>query len=230
MAIDTWFPLAIARETLLPPDDLLACMQQHILDWRGDVFANPSGESAWTGDVNGVAAIHAHPDFAWLRQQVEAQVLGFCQQLGFDTDALELMIQRAWPIVSEPGQSIGAHHHPNAHLSVVYYLSGDGDPDAGCLRIFDERPRNELVPGMSVGYGDVLEVDNPYNRGWVDYAPHAGLMLIFPSSTRHGVTENCSDGLRLSVSFDIHISARAAQGPAPEYLAPPVTSWSAFSR
>lgn len=228
MPIDTWFPLAISRSILTPDPELQERMALQIFQWRGDVWANPSGESAWTGDMNGVASVHEHPDFAWLRSQVESQALQFCEALGFQTEALQLWIQRSWPVVSEPGQSIGPHHHPNAHLSVVYYLSGDGDPALGALRIFDDRPRNELVPGMAVGFGEVIAEDAPLNRAWVDYPPEAGLLLIFPASTRHGVTENLTDETRLSVSFDLYITARSAAGIAPEYLAPPIDRWSAF--
>ncbi|WP_126148098.1 2OG-Fe(II) oxygenase family protein [Synechococcus elongatus] len=226
MPIDTWFPLAVSRNLLTPDPALHERMVAQIFQWRGDLWANPSGESAWTGDMNGVALVHEHPDFAWLRSQVEVEALQFCQALGFQTEALQLWIQRSWPVVSEPGQSIGAHHHPNAHLSAIYYLNGSGDPELGALRIFDDRPRNELVPGLAVGYGEVIAEEAALNQAWIDYPPQAGLLLLFPASTRHGVTENLTDLTRLSISFDLYLTARSATELAPEYLAPPVNRWS----
>ena len=45
-------------------------------------------------------------------------------------------------MISEAGEQVGRHHHPNAHLSAIYYLNGDGSGRSGCLRLFAPRQVN----------------------------------------------------------------------------------------
>ena len=70
-----------------------------------------------------------------------------------------------------------------------------------------------------------------WNAPWLDVAPQAGLMVLFPASTDHAVTVNDDpDDLRLSLAFDLALSAPLAEGEAvpPEYLAPHPSQWSAL--
>jgi hypothetical protein len=149
-----------------------------------------------------------------------------------------LHLQRCWPVVSEAGQVVGRHHHPNAHLSGVYYLTGDGSGRSGCLRLFPPGQANELVPGLAVGHGGPIRVDSEaarrWNAPWLDIAPRTGLLLLFPAHLDHAVLENQDpDDARFSISFDLALSApRAAAGvegrqePGPsEYLAPHPAEW-----
>jgi hypothetical protein len=122
----------------------------------------------------------------------------------------------------------------------VYYVNGDGTGRSGSLRLYPHRQANELVPGLAVGHGGPIAAGHPLNSAWVDIAPQAGLLVLFPSSTDHAVTCNDEDEeLRLSVSFDLVITAPArASGPgagsgsqagvAPEYLSPHPSDWTAL--
>ncbi|HVY60076.1 MAG TPA: TIGR02466 family protein [Planctomycetota bacterium] len=222
LAIDTPFPLAVGR-VLLQPDPLdTARMMQQALAWRGKARSNPEEHSAWTGDINGIWQVHRHPSFAWLTAAVQRHVRAFCARLGFDPAAVAFQFQRSWPVVSEPGQAVDCHHHPNAHVSCVYYLNGDGSGDAGVLRLYPPHYGNELVPGV--------KVKSPYNQPSLDIAPEAGLLVIFPSRTDHAVTSNESADLRFSISMDIHLSAPLEAGPNPlEFLAPDPRYWDPFA-
>jgi poly(3-hydroxybutyrate) depolymerase len=134
-------------------------------------------------------------------------------------------------VVSELGQVVGRHHHPNAHLSAVVYLNGDGSGRSGCLRFFPPRQANELVAGLAVGHGGPIRGDDPaaaqWNAPWFDLAPRAGLLVLFPASVDHAVLENEDpDDSRFSISLDLVLTAPAASsgGPA-EYLAPHPGDW-----
>ena len=144
---------------------------------------------------------------------------------------MALHIQRCWPVVSELDQVVGRHHHPNAHLSAVYYLNGDGSGRSGCLRLFPPRQVNELVAGLAVGHGGPIRDDDPaaaqWNAPWFDLAPRAGLLVLFPASVDHAVQENEDpNDSRFSISLDLVLTAPAASsgGPA-EYLAPHPGDW-----
>jgi uncharacterized protein (TIGR02466 family) len=233
------FPLAIAQVQLRPDPLDTALMLQRVLDLRGEDCSNPDTGCAWTGDLHGIWCLHRETCFAWLLESVRRETVHYLTALGFDLGQVALHLQRSWPVVSEPGQVVGRHHHPNAHLSAVYYLNGDGSGRSGCLRLFDARGGNELVPGLAVGHGGPIASGHPRNTPWVDLAPRAGLLVLFPSSTDHAVLPSEEDDdLRVSISFDLALTAPAPSAdaaadeaavtagfPSPEYLAPHPGQW-----
>jgi hypothetical protein len=233
LRLEPLFPLALARVQLRPDPWDSAVLMQEVHNMRGDAEGNPEPGCAWTGDLNGVWQLHRLEPFQWLRHQVEQQAWLYLEALGFEAARIALHIQRSWPVVSDVGQVVGRHHHPNAHLSAVYYLNGDGSGRSGCLRLFPRQQPNELVPGLAVGHGGPLRLDTPaaqaWNAPWLDVAPQAGLLVLFPASTDHAVTANeDADEVRLSVAFDLALTAplAGADDPAPpEYLAPHPAQW-----
>jgi len=233
LQLEPLFPLALARAQLnLDPLDLAIWIQQ-VLALRGKALGNPQAGCAWTGDINGIWQLHRLPVFASLVRQLHEQVEAYLVQLGFDPSQVVPMIQRSWPVVSEQGQQVGRHHHPNAHLSALIYLNGDGLGETGCLRLFAPHQSNELVPGLAVGHGGPLLDQAParlsWNAPWVDVAPVAGLLLLFPAAVDHAVTENCRpDEQRLSIAFDLVLCSPETCVEAlapPEYLAPHPSHW-----
>ena len=119
--------------------------------------------------------------------------------------------------------------HPNAHLSAILYLTGDGTGASGCLRLFAPHTLNELVPGSAVGHGGPLQQHSTaaqcWNAPWMDIPPSAGLLLLFPAALDHAVTANTSsDEERLSIAFDLALTAPKGDVP-PEYLAPHPSQW-----
>lgn len=233
LVLQPLFPLALARVQLQPDPLDLALWIQEVMRLRGDTQGNPEPGCAWTGDINGVWQLHRLPLFAPLVQQLQRQVDSYLLQLGFRSNAVVPLIQRSWPVVSEPGQGVGRHHHPNAHLSALFYLNGDGSGSTGCLRLFAPRATNELVPGLAVGHGGPIDSASTaglqWNAPWIDVAPMAGELLLFPAAVDHAVTDNSSgDDLRLSIAFDLVLSAPPASASAaapPEYLAPHPSQW-----
>ena len=225
LVIQPLFPVALAQVQLRPDPLDLALQLQTLHGLRGTASSNPDPGCAWTGDLNGVWQLHRHDTFAPLIAEVLAQAQIYLDQLGFDRSQVALHIQRCWPVLSEPGQVVGRHHHPNAHLSAVYYLSGDGSGSCGCLRFWPQRQVNELVPGMAVGHGGPLNLTR-WSQPWVDVAPRAGLLVLFPAGLDHAVLPNeADDELRASISLDLVLTAAADAPLPPEYLAPHPDHW-----
>ena len=235
LTLQPLFPLALGIVQLQPDPLDLALQLQAIRELQGSSVSNPDPGCAWTGDLNGVWQLHRHATFAPLVATLTGQAAAYLEGLGFDPNRLALHIQRCWPVVSEEGQVVGRHHHPNAHLSAVYYLNGDGSGRSGCLRFFPPRQANELVPGLAVGYGGPIRGDGPaaaqWNAPWFDLAPRAGLLALFPASIDHAVLENMDpDDSRFSISLDLVLTApKAADGQPPEYLAPHPGDWQAVT-
>lgn len=235
LQIQPLFPLALGQVQLRPDPLELAEQLQALHGLRGEADGNPEPGCAWTGDLNGVWQLHRHPVFAPLIAQLTVHAWRYLQKLGFDRRRVALHLQRCWPVLSEPGQVVGRHHHPNAHLSAIYYLSGDGSGRCGCLRLWPPRQLNELVPGLGVGYGGPAGgplTPTAWTAPWLDVAPQAGLLLLFPSGVDHAVLPNDDpDDLRCSLSIDFALSAAPTPpGEAPpEYLAPHPSHWQAIT-
>jgi uncharacterized protein (TIGR02466 family) len=238
MAIDTWFPLAIYTEDLLDASEHQAILLETILQLERDGYERRAyPEMAWTGDLHGVEQIHLDPRFAWIVAQVEAHTLIYLDALGVDLSAIDLYIQRAWPIISRTGQEVGAHCHNTAHLSAVYYVSiptnvampTEEDIDPGRLVFFDDARVNEVCPGLGSENTNAIAEWTDFNQLQVAYEPVAGRLILFPAKQRHGVTMNESTELRVSLSFDIVLTAKAgAAAGSYEFLAPPPSQWRKF--
>jgi len=231
LQIQPLFPVALGQVQLRPDPLDLARQLQVLLELRGGAESNPDPGCAWTGDLNGVWQLQRHPLFAPLLAEIGSHAQDYLAALGFDLQRVALHIQRCWPVLSEPGQVVGRHHHPNAHLSAVYYLSGDGSGRCGVLRCWPQRQLNELVPGMAVGHGGPCAA-SPWTQPWQDVAPRAGLLLLFPACLDHAVLPNDDDDtLRCSIAVDFALTAVPASpgDTPPEYLAPHPSQWTTIT-
>jgi len=233
LQLQALFPLALGMVQLRPDPLDLALQMQAIRELQGLAVSNPDPGCAWTGDLHGVGQLHRHPTFAPLISTLTGHAAAYLEGLGFERSRVALHIQRCWPVVSEVGQVVGRHHHPNAHLSAVVYLNGDGSGRSGCLRLFPPCQANELVPGLAVGHDGPIRPDAAgtaeWNAPWFDVAPRAGLIVLFPASVDHAVLDNEDpDDSRFSISLDLVLTApMASAGGPPEYLAPHPGEWQA---
>ncbi|NEP19537.1 MAG: hypothetical protein F6J97_22035, partial [Leptolyngbya sp. SIO4C1] len=145
---------------------------------------------------------------------------------------LDLYIQRAWPVVARHQQEVGSHCHNTAHVSAVYYIAvpeSDSD-ESGCLVFFDDTRPNEVSPGLGSENTDIIATWNYLNQDQVVYPPAAGRLLIFPAKQRHAVTLNHTEGLRVSLSFDIVLTAKVGRAAGTyEFLTPPPAQWRPFA-
>jgi uncharacterized protein (TIGR02466 family) len=225
--IQPLFPMALGC-VQLEHDPLDTALQlQRVLALREH---SPAEEGvAWTGDVHGAGWLHHDPLFAPLIARLAGHALEYLGALGFDRRRLALHIQRSWAVISEPGEVVGRHHHPNAHLSAVFYFNGDGSGRSGALRLYAPRQVNELVPGLAVGQDGPIAATADLNRPWHDVAPRAGLLVLFPSCVDHAVLPNEDpDDIRFSLSIDFVLTAPATAADPGEYLAPHPDRWLAI--
>jgi uncharacterized protein (TIGR02466 family) len=231
MAIETWFPLAIYTEDLPDAPHHQAGLLDAVLQLEAagaERRAYP--DMAWTGDLHGVEQIHTDQRFAWVVEQVEAHTVIYLQELGIDLSQVDLYIQRAWPVISRTAQAVGDHCHNTAHVSAVYYIAvpTSEEYDPGNLVFFDDLRANEVCPGLGSDNTDIL-TENYFNQLQVAYPPEAGRLIIFPAKQRHGVSPNESNELRVSLSFDIVLTATVGLAAGSyEFLTPPISQWRRF--
>ncbi len=233
MAVETWFPLAIYIEDLPDAAHHQPPLLDAVLTWEQASEKRSYPGMAWTGDIHGITQIHQDPRFHWIVTQVEHHTLIYLQELGLQLDHIDLYIQRSWPIVTRSAQAVGPHQHPTAHVSAVYYITVPQDPDLeqdpGYLVFFDDARVNEISPGLGSDNTNIVEWTD-LNQLEVSYPPVAGRLLIFPAKQRHAVTLNTTHDLRVSLSFDIVLTAKIDHQPGSyEFLTPPPTQWQRFS-
>jgi uncharacterized protein (TIGR02466 family) len=147
-----------------------------------------------------------------------------------DLSKVDLYIQRAWPIVSRTEQEVGSHCHNTAHISAVYYIKvpAEGTYDPGRLVFFNDARVNEVSPGLGSENTDIVDDDNYLNQLHSDYVPVEGRLVMFPAKQRHAVTMNETEELRVSLSFDIVLTATGKVAGAYEFLTPPPHQWQKF--
>ena len=229
MPIEPWFPLAIYYTDVEDAANHKESLVSAVLELEGKGKERRVGEkTAWTGDFHGVGQIQRDPRFAWVTEQVEAHTLTYMEEMGMDLDKMDLYIQRAWPVISRPNQSVGAHAHYTSQVSAVYYVSVPKDftTESGSFVIHNLSNMNEFIPNLGGEHTDAIKRWNPFNYKTGTYPPKEGRLIIFPSRQTHGVGQNKTDEIRISLSFDIVITSADDGDPGlHEYLSPPPSMW-----
>jgi uncharacterized protein (TIGR02466 family) len=231
MTIETHFPLAIYVEDLSEAELHQAELLKAVWELESETVERRNFEGrAWTGDIHGAAQVHCDRRFAWLVEQVEAHTRNYLQALGLDLSGVALYIQRAWPVISRLGEEVGPHSHLTAHVSAVYYVSVpfSGSDESGCLVFLNDSRQNEVSPGLGLENTELFTEWNGLNQDQVAYAPTEGRLLIFPAKQRHAVATNETDEARVSISFDILLTAKPGAAESYEFLAPSPSVWKAF--
>ena len=112
------------------------------------------------------------------------------KEMGFP----ELKFQNFWININGYGASHKFHNHPESLLSGVFYIDIPNDNTSNI-----EFQRNDVaeyyIPQNLKSYNHITCIE-------ATYKPQTGLMLVFPSWTRHGVTTNKGNGNRIAVSFN----------------------------
>lgn len=150
-----------------------------------------------------------NPAIGWLKACIDRAVLDYARNQGIDYQ-LEWRAQ-GWPNVNRFGDYHNLHNHPHSWLSGTYYVrvpdmeAGEGrsDKDPNAISFFDPRPQANM--GAIRGDGQV----DPERR----ILPKAGELLLWPAFLHHLVHPNLSQGVRISVSFNIVLKWRAEYLP-----------------
>ena len=229
MPIEPWFPLAIYYTDVEDAADYKESLVSSVLELEQQGKERRIDEkTAWTGDFHGVGRIQDDPRFSWVTKQIENHVLLYLEEMGMDISKMDLYIQRAWPVVSRPNQSVGPHAHYTSHISAVYYVSvpKDNTPESGSFIIHNRSNMNEFIPNIGGEHTEAVKRWNPFNYKVGSYAPKEGRLLIFPSRQTHGVGPNKTEETRISLSFDIVITSADNGDPGlHEFLSPPPNMW-----
>ena len=185
----------------------------------------PKRRIASTGDVTGAGLISGLPEFQWLTSEVEKCVVEYLERAYMDTRLLSLFHQKSWPVVTRKETAIGMHSHPNASLSVVYYLNDIKKGEGGNLLF--RNPNDMLISGHVVG--EELHKNKRVSMNGI--RPSKNLLVIFPSNLQHNVSQFKGEENRYSITYDIMLTAARMVDPgSSENIVPHPSYWSPFGQ
>ena len=196
----TWFPTTIYGEELNPSAKVKQDMVSYVDDFRDKNLAKFSYNPTLTGDSAGDYRLYKKDIFSWLNKEVSFHCKKYLSDIGIETDKIKLHATRAWPVVIRKGGYISRHNHPNAVLSVVYYLQSDGT--GGNIKFHATNSPMIHFPCL-VGNPTPLSGTNCY------YGPDVNRILIFPSSLEHEVEIYSGESDRYSISYDIIVTRKS---------------------
>jgi hypothetical protein len=186
---------------------------------------NNEKRDVWTGDLNYFSTLHKDKLFQPLFSSLNTCVPDYCKQIGTNPDFFDYYVVRSWGTKSLKDQSLPAHGHKYASISVVYYPSVP--KDSGNFVLGVENELNELIPDLmsDESYADkILDPQNEYSARGLQITPEDDLYLIFPAKTMHCTTPNFSDKPRYSIAIDILMTLKETKNI--EYALPPIKNWS----
>ncbi len=208
-AIHWLFPRPVLQADLTPSADVALAMDEQLALFDREVFSHPefSDRNNLTGDLLGKAGLdqlHRLEAFQWLNQQLAVHVDAFLRELLGPHHALEVHIQKAWPVVcARQGGTIEPHTHRNAQLSAVFYVRTEPDNPSGELEF--QAADDYFSHVMAIPYRDAAVSGDVF-------APQQHRLLLFPSDLRHQVTPYEGASPRYSVSYDLAITTAPGQG------------------
>jgi uncharacterized protein (TIGR02466 family) len=199
-----WFPTPIWHFQYEDFQGLNKRLLKHILqaqesDPKGISVSNILG---WHSQDN----FHKKAEFKEFTDIACNLVLKITQELMWDLDRVEPIVNNCWATINNKHAFNSLHHHPNSILSGVYYVRVP--KNSGNLYFYDPRSGGQI---LMPPYRQMT----PWTIGKIIYTPIEGMFAIFPSWLWHGVEPNCSEENRISLSFNIGTSNIKKQTPEP---------------
>lgn len=129
-----------------------------------------------------------------LRCFIEEHIEQFARKTFSLRETLQFYITQSWVNYTEPGQGHHRHCHTNSLISGVFYVSAVKEVDGICFY--------RDAPAHMCG-GD--EVRSWYTANSWRFSVGAGDLVLFPSRLTHGVDENTSKHIRVSLAFNTFV-------------------------
>ncbi|PID35580.1 MAG: hypothetical protein CR993_09025 [Rhodobacterales bacterium] len=163
-------------------------------DEAGQEWCEREGYPGYTSYASLTDLPWRFPIFADLVQALDKHVAAFADDLGFDLDGRELVLEDIWINILPPGGYHSSHIHPHSVISGTTYIAlPEG---AGALRYED--PRHAQMMSAPPRRKNAREDQRPF----VTKRPAEGDVLLWESWLRHEVLQNTGEEERCSVSFN----------------------------
>ncbi len=198
MTTRTLFP-TLVREEDLSGGDLrerleAVCWLLADEDQAGNDWCDEQGYDGYTSYASLDDLPERFPEFAALKDQLDAAAARFAEELHWDMNGFALQLDAFWVNMLGEGGSHSGHIHPGSVISGTYYVSlPEG---AGQLKLED--PRLARMMAAPQPLDDAPETA----RRFVYLQPQEAHAFFWESWLRHEVMPNRGEEVRISVSFN----------------------------
>lgn len=144
-----------------------------------------------------------HPAMAGLREHVMEVVQYWFANIAMNTE-VEPYITQSWLNYTRKGEAHHRHKHPNSYLSGVLYISSDND------KICFDKNEYEQIRVQPLNEKDW----NKYNSDVAWFGTPPGKIVVFPSSVYHYVDTKETEGLRVSLAFNVFVKGTLGKDTA----------------
>ena len=163
-------------------------------DEAGQDWCETEGYPGYTSYASLTDLPWRFPIFADLVKALDAHVAAFAEDLEFDLDGRDLVLEDIWINILPEGGTHSSHLHPHSVISGTTYVSMPEGTSA--LKLEDPRSaRMMAAPPRRKGCREELKT-------FVYQTPKVGDVLLWESWLRHEVPMNMAEDERVSVSFN----------------------------
>ena len=201
MPARAWFPTLIYCEPLqagglarFNADLAEECARLRDYDAAGRRWSAKNYPGGYTSYAS-MNALHGFSStFAGLERKLTRHVRAFARALDMDLRGRSVTMTDCWVNIMPPTAVHSMHLHPLSFISGTYYVA---TPE-GCPGLKFEDPRLSNLMAAPPKRADAHES----NRTHVTYPAEAGNVILFESWLRHEVSQNRTEGERISISFN----------------------------
>ena len=162
-------------------------------DDAGQQWCEDNGYPGYTSYASLTDLPWRFPVFADLVKSLDAHVAAFAEDLEFDLDGRDLVLEDIWINILPEGGFHSAHIHPHSVISGTTYVSMP--EGASALKLED--PRHAMMMAAPPRRKDARDE----LKSFVYVKPAVGDVLLWESWLRHEVVMNEAEDERVSVSF-----------------------------
>jgi len=185
---DYFWPTALYFKDFESADSFNQDLQEKILAWcQREPGVSKTNRGGWHSPSN----MQDLSEFAELTQRLYQMQYEIYQAEGLAGDPF---LGNMWANINYPGSSNAIHMHPNCLWSGSYYVTVPENSG----NIYFEDPRTPSLMTMP-RRNQELPVNS---RRMIESQPRAGRAIMFPAWLNHGVNENQSDQIRISIAFN----------------------------
>ena len=167
-------------------------------DLAGQQWCEDNGYQGYTSYASLTDLVWRFPIFNELKDILDSHVARFVQNLDFDLNDRDLILEDMWINILDDGGSHGSHIHPHSAISGTTYVSIP--KEAGEIRFED--PRLQLMMSAPPRKKDA----RPELKTFHTHQPASGEVLLWESWLRHEVRQNQAGFKRVSISFNYKLA------------------------
>ena len=127
-----------------------------------------------------------------LKEDLRKRVVDYFDKIICTSNSIIPYITQSWINYTETNQFHHRHSHANSYISGVFYISADKKVDQ--IKFYKS--------GHTPLRLDVAQYNIFNSRSWW-YSVQTGDVILFPSSSRHGVDRKKGTNTRISLSFNV---------------------------